>query len=239
MRLGCTDYYALLCSNYLFGWRVLDRATGALNLDGSLLPYGEGGRLLPLSESRLANAIGVSTLALTKDRRLVLAWQQPEGEAGPGGLAAPAGSGSVDLVDVDDIPPGAKLTDFISSAMRRELMEESHLSPSHLGKTRVLGYFRWLNRGGKPEYVGLTELTVSSDDLVDTDVRLVETPYVQGLTLDCRIDLHLLRRDPDSLDCLPDDVAAAASMPLYMCLRALGIALQRDDDLYGHLSTPR
>ncbi len=238
VRLGCTDYYALLCSNYLFGWRVLDRATGALNLDGSLLPYGEDGRLLPLSQSRLANVIGVSTLALTTDRRLVLAWQQPEGEAGPGGLAAPAGSGSVDLIDVDDTPPGALFTDFISSAMRRELMEESHLNPDQLGKTRVLGYFRWLNRGGKPEYVGLTELAVSSDDLVGTDVRLVETPYVQGLTLDCRLDLNLLRRDPNSLDCLPGDVAEAASMPLYMCLRALGFLLRRDDELYGHLSIP-
>ncbi|QLQ37202.1 hypothetical protein [Micromonospora robiginosa] len=236
--LSRTDYYTLLCSNYLFGWRVLDRATGATHLDGSSLPYGEDGRLLPLSQSRLANVIGVSTLALTTDRRLVLGWQQPEAEAAVGGLAAPAGSGSVDLTDVHDRPPGARFTDFLSSAMRRELMEESHLAPHQLGDTLVSGYFRWLNRGGKPEYVGLTELTVSSDDLVGVDVRLVETPYVQALTYDCPLDLDLLRRDPDSLDCLPADVAAAASMPLYMGLRALGRLLRRDDDLFRRLSRP-
>ncbi|MGC4889290.1 hypothetical protein [Micromonospora sp. DT227] len=238
VRLSRTDYYTLLCSNYLFGWRVLDRATGATHLDGSRLPFAEDGRLLPLSQSRLANVIGVSTLALTTDRRLVLGWQQPEAEAATGGLAAPAGSGSVDLIDIHDRPPGARFTDFIRSAMRRELMEESHLAPHQLGNTRVLGYFRWLNRGGKPEYVGLTELAVSSDDLVGTEVQLVETPYVQGLTHDCPLDLELLRREPDSLDCLPEDVAVAASMPLYMCLRALGALLRRDDDFFRRLSRP-
>ncbi|MGW4292615.1 hypothetical protein ACWEH1_06105 [Micromonospora chersina] len=238
IRLSDTDYYSLICSNYLFGWRVVDRRTGAVHLDGSRLPYAEDGRLLTLSESRLANAIGVSTLAMTTDRKLVLCWQQPKAAVSGGGLAAPAGSGSVDLTDLRDRPPGESFVDFLTAAMRRELMEESHLAPDQLGRTWMLGYFRWLNRGAKPEYLGLTMLTVSSDDLHDTDVRLVETPYVQRLTVDCRLDLEQLRRDPDSLDCLPEDVAAAASMPLYMGVRALGAALRRDPELDRHLRGP-
>ncbi|MET7969138.1 hypothetical protein [Micromonospora sp. NPDC005305] len=238
VRLSGTDYYSLICSNYLVGWRVVDRRTGAVHLDGSRLPYAEDGRLLTLTESRLANVIGVSTLAVTKDRKLVLGWQQPKATVSGGGLAAPAGSGSVDLIDVHDRPAGESFVDFLAAAMRRELMEESHLAPHQLGRTWVLGYFRWLNRGAKPEYVGLTMLDVSSDDLHGTDVRLVETPYVQRLTVDCPIDLERLRRDPDSLDCLPEDVAAGASMPLYMALRALGAALRRNDELARHLRGP-
>ncbi|MFE9958568.1 hypothetical protein [Micromonospora sp. NPDC005299] len=238
VRLSGTDYYSLICSNYLFGWRVVDRRTGTVHLDGSRLPYAEDGRLLTLSESRLANVIGVSTLAVTTDRKLVLCWQQPKATVSGGGLAAPAGSGSVDLTDVHDRPPEESFVEFLAAAMRRELMEESHLAPHQLGRTSVLGYFRWLNRGAKPEYVGLTMLAVSSDDLHDTDVRLVETPYVQRLTVDCQIDLERLRRDPDSLDCLPEDVAAGASMPLYMGLRALGAALRRDDERVRHLRGP-
>ncbi|MET8910522.1 hypothetical protein [Micromonospora sp. NPDC004551] len=238
VRLSGTDYYSLICSNYLFGWRVVDRRTGTVHLDGSRLPYAEDGRLLTLSESRLANVIGVSTLAVTSDRKLVLGWQQPKAAVSGGGLAAPAGSGSVDLTDVHDRPPGETFVEFLAAAMRRELMEESHLAPHQLGRTWVLGYFRWLNRGAKPEYVGLTMLDVSSDDLHGTDVRLVETPYVQRLTVDCEVDLERLRHDPDSLDCLPEDVAAAASMPLYMGLRALGAALHRSDDLARHLLGP-
>lgn len=47
---------------------------------------------------------------------------------------------------------------FLSRAMERELMEESHLSQAQIRKTVVCGYIRLLNRGGKPDFFGFTFL---------------------------------------------------------------------------------
>ena len=47
--------------------------------------------------------------------------------------------------------------------MNRELWEESgktNLCKTHkeVGDTKILGFFRWVIKGGKPEFVGLTKL---------------------------------------------------------------------------------
>lgn len=47
---------------------------------------------------------------------------------------------------------------FLTRAMERELMEESHLSQAQIRKTVVCGYIRLLNRGGKPDFFGFTFL---------------------------------------------------------------------------------
>ena len=53
---------------------------------------------------------------------------------------------------------------FLSRAMERELAEESHLPPSCFKETIVCGYIRLLNRGGKPDFFGITLLSCSKDE---------------------------------------------------------------------------
>lgn len=54
--------------------------------------------------------------------------------------------------------------DFITYAMERELMEESHLKKEHIIKTCVCGYIRILDRGGKPDFFGITFLNCNEKE---------------------------------------------------------------------------
>lgn len=54
--------------------------------------------------------------------------------------------------------------DFITYAMERELMEESHLKKEHIIKTCVCGYIRILDRGGKPDFFGITFLNCNEQE---------------------------------------------------------------------------
>ncbi|WP_127501026.1 hypothetical protein [Actinoplanes solisilvae] len=235
LNLSRTDYFSLFCSNYLTGRRVLDRRTGSELVDGAKL-FLRDGELIPLAVSSQANAIGVSTLAFSADGRLVLALQGP-GSASEAGLYAPAGSGSADLRDIRRFSNGERaLVDFLAGAMQRELVEESNIRYRDIAWTEILGYFRWVKEGAKPEYVGVTLLKLTSDELAGRDVRFVETPFLQSLEFDGELDLIELRKNPESLSALEDRFRGHVSMPLFMSIRALGRAMGRDDEMARRLA---
>jgi hypothetical protein len=240
VRFSRTDYFSMACSNYLTEWHVLDRKTGSLLIDGAAL-FLRDGDLIPLSENHQANGIGVSTLAFTSDGKMVMTVQSSRSASEPG-LLAPAGSGSIDLRDVRRAgPEKVQLVSFIARAMQRELVEESNIHYRDIEWTEVLGYYRWLNKGGKPEYVGVTRLKRSADELAGRDVRLVETPFVQRLDFDGALDFLALIKKPESLLAIEERLRQSSSMPLFMGIRALGRALSRvdrlDSDLAERLST--
>jgi len=115
-------------------------------------------------------------------------------------------------------------------AMTRELVEECHIRPDAIEWTTVLGYFRWLDKGAKPEYVGVTKLRMSSEDLQDQHPRFIERRYVDAIAT-CPVDLDSLAKSPDDPSCVTvDSFRVHMSMPLYMCLRALGRRLAADSD---------
>lgn len=74
-----------------------------------------------------------------------------------------AGSGSIDFKDY------SKLKTFnqtIKDAMTRELKEENSLNKTDFSaETKILGFFRWIKRGGKPEFVGITKISCDYTDL--------------------------------------------------------------------------
>lgn len=113
-----------------------------------------------VSESLMGNQIGVSTLAVTSDGYIVFLWQQIISNASPG-LLVPSGSGSMDWRDYN--PNGFFPT--IITAANRELYEEvGHprgFSKHNIAKTRILGFFRWLNMAGKPEFLCLSKLNIA------------------------------------------------------------------------------
>jgi hypothetical protein len=237
LQFSLTDYFTLLCSNYMVGWRVHERIGGHRILDGPELLRDPSGMLVPLAQSGLANAIGVSTLALTTDRRLVIVRQAFHSQSSSNQLA-PSGSGSVDLRDVRPIRPAGRrsLVEILAQAMRRELCEETGLRSVELGVTRVLGYFRWLDMGGKPEYVGITTLHVSSDELHPRRPHIEEAPYVADVSYDGEVDFAQLQHAPEDLSCLDARFPAhEVSMPLFLCLRALGRQLGRKSQVGGWL----
>jgi hypothetical protein len=51
VNLSRTDYFSMICSNYLTGWRVLDRRTGSELVDGAEL-FLRDDRMIPLAVQR-------------------------------------------------------------------------------------------------------------------------------------------------------------------------------------------
>lgn len=231
-----TDYFALKCTNYLLNWRVFRKGTNELLLDGGSL-ISDAGRLRSMAESELANSICASTLAFTSDGKAILILQSAIAESSNGRLA-PSGSGSVDLRDVRGIRWHRRrklLTSVVRDAMERELCEEAHVRKDEIDWTEVIGYYRWLNMGGKPEYSGITQLNVSSVELRDRSVRWSETRFVKAIFFG-DVDLSELKRNPTNFEALHSNAEGILSVPLAMCLRSLGLAIARGGDFSMRLS---
>lgn len=118
-----------------------------------------------LERSGLEDYVGISTIGRTLDGYLVF-WEQGKRAQQSVGKRAPTASGSCDLSDLH----GTSLHKTIAYAMQRELVEETTLkargvSPVAVGQTRIIGFFRWVSRGGKPEFIGITRLNHESSEL--------------------------------------------------------------------------
>ena len=88
-----------------------------------------------------------------------------------------------------------------------------------------------MNKGAKPEYVGITKLNQHSRELKRRPVALAETPYVAGRAYGT-VDLAALKKDPENPDALAvDNLPGRQSLPLVMCLRAIGSAMARGGEL--------
>ena len=117
-----------------------------------------------IGASIMGNQIGLSTIAITTDGYIVFLWQQIISNASPG-LLVPTGSGSADWRD--HCPDGFFPT--IITAVNRELYEEigrpKHFNKRSIAKTRIVGFFRWLNMAGKPEFICLSRLNIALNQI--------------------------------------------------------------------------
>lgn len=119
--------------------------------------------LKSIDDSEMNDEIGVSTVAFTNDHRMILFTQNRCVASDSAGLFAPSGSGSSDADDYCE----NDLYRSITNGMNRELLEETCLEKKKLHenndyKTKIIGYFRWKEKGGKPEFVGITKLINTS-----------------------------------------------------------------------------
>lgn len=138
-------------------------------------------RLNSIADSLMANHIGVSTIAHTADGFLIL-WRQSPAAQQSQTLAVSTGSGSCDWTDLG---PDLSLHKTIVSAMERELHEESLRRRSiirrdQIAQTKILGFFRWVTRGGKPEFVGISKLTVHKSDLEPSEDEVDRPQWFMG-----------------------------------------------------------
>jgi 8-oxo-dGTP pyrophosphatase MutT (NUDIX family) len=233
IRLHTTRFFDSQCSNDLCALRITHRDSGEECDPRPNLLATPGGQLRTLAESPLANAIGVSTLAVTADGWSVLVRQSRLNVASPM-LLAPSGSGSLDVRDLGRRRT-AILQDILRRAMHRELREETAIRPDEIKGTTVAGFARWLDRGAKPEFFGLTRLSVTAADLAGRRALAPgERPYSEG-TLTARIDLDALGRELDSgadlltAPSLPGRIREDGSLPLLLALRAAARTGLRSD----------
>lgn len=229
LRLHRTWFFDFQCSNELCGMRIADRETGEEFDPRRRLLSDAAGRLRTLAAGELADVVGVSTLAFTTDGLLVVVGQSDRNSASPL-LLAPSGSGSLeprDLVTADR-SPRRELGDVLRTSMERELREETGLTRGSVSGTELTGFARWMERGAKPEFFGITLLSVSSSSLRGTGPRGAERLYSSDVGF-VELDLATLGRElrdgANLLEApsLPERIRETGSLPLLLAIRAAAL----------------
>lgn len=192
VKLQRTDYFSTLVTNDLTCRRV--EVNGKAVYDGREF-MSRDGVVRDFADSGCSNHIGACTVAITSDGRLVIPAQSLKAAQYPG-MLMPSGSGSVDPGDAES---ERTLQEFVIAGMERELLEETGLDPFRrdLCETRLLGYARLLERGGKPDFFGIS--------LLNVPFYAVSTHTMTAL----RLDLPRVSSDPSEL---PRLLAALAGM---------------------------
>lgn len=135
-----------------------------------------------LENSYCANIIGISTLAITKDGKIIVL-EQGNCDVNKSRLA-PSGSGSANYSKIKT----KNFITFLTNEMNRELFEETQICKENYNKlnnkdyiiykedvkTYVIGYCRLLDRGGKPDFFGITSLDVDSNVIMAYFGKFIE-----------------------------------------------------------------
>jgi hypothetical protein len=233
IRLHIARFFDGQCSNEMCNLRVAHRSgEGGFDPRTELLTNASG-QLRTLAESNLADGIGIGTIAITADSSLIVTRQTARNIASPQ-LLAPSGSGSLDPRDLGPASTGRPrqeevLQEIVRRGMERELREETGIRQHEISHTKVVGFARWLERGARPEFFGVTELSITAQDLKEqrrltSDERL----YTDG-TFTLRIDLSELGRelaagtDLLSAPSLSKTIKDDGSLPLLLALRAAAL----------------
>ena len=149
----------------------------------------------PLEHTDCANFLGVSTLLIGNGYLLPLVRQSAR-SAQSASLAAPSGSGSVDL---EDIKPGdTTLGQVICRGAEREMREEMGLSDEVRIKSQMIGFTRTMSRGGKPEFFCVSWLESRNEKVELSKVEKLFTHHADGIPVDWgqapeEIAAHLLQ----------------------------------------------
>jgi hypothetical protein len=142
-------------------------------------------RLKPQPSMYVSRHIGISTIAISSDNKIVFFRQKKNNLIG-GKLLVATGSGSADLKDVFDCGNATNLKSIICYAMARELCEEAGIYRKLSKKERenkmlcdashtmITGFFRWVDRCGKPEFVGVTKLGLPAEYIPGDDFEVIK-----------------------------------------------------------------
>lgn len=229
IRLHRARFFDAMCSNELSTLRITRTDTGEeYDLRREELADSSGS-LRTLASSELADLVGVSTIAFTSDGKLVVVRQSGRNSASAL-LLAPSGSGSLEPRDLDTPDGGRRrmLHTAVIAGMERELREETGLLPGEIVSTRLTGFARWMERGAKPEFFGITALSVDSATLLTRRTRGAEKLFSAGVTM-ADVDLGALcdalaaGADITETPALPARLRDDASLPLLLCLRAAAL----------------
>jgi hypothetical protein len=137
-------------------------------------PWQYGLRFKPEFYKDVSGHIGITTLLVTENRRVAMLQQGSNNAIGARTVTL-GGSGSLDYADMARVGNHPDLRRVIVQGMARELAEETGMK-KHFddirGNTMVTGFFRWVDRCGKPEFTGITRagrLAFTADIRIDGD----------------------------------------------------------------------
>lgn len=233
-RVHKTCYFDTYLTNIIPGQHLTynrDQTDAADASGPDFMPYRTGSdgerRLYPLGERYTSNELGVTTVLIMPSGYIRL-WTQNRLAQCSTGLLVASGSGSADWDDCKNfIGDGDGLRKAVICGMERELWEESNGSRANERRlftenveTRITGYFRWLKKGGKSEFVGVSRLR---DMGLVGNLSPEYSEVIAGADLPAGTVAELIACIDDELSGSGADVASrrcsvSCSMALY-CLR--------------------
>ncbi len=187
-----TCYFDTYLTNIIPGKQLLStRSETSVASAGKeiFLPYKQIGgekRLRDLGELVTANELGVTTLCFWKNLDYIPLWTQTHQAQSSRAQLVASGSGSADWDDCKCYLNGTEngFRKAIIRGMERELYEESIGKRDVSAKaffnatqTEIIGYFRWLAKGAKSEFVGISKTDL--ERLLDK-IAPEETEVTQG-----------------------------------------------------------
>lgn len=190
-----TTYFNSTLTNEISFKEITSEKNVLYKFEGKNLLTNTRNQLSSLEESFCSNHIGVTTLFVTSDNKVIILKQGKGNNIDPYEYI-PSASGSMDFSDFKN-NKHKSFGKLVSVAMERELREECNLHKNIHITTKIVGFGRLLNRGGKPEFFGISKSNnldsvqalklikegkeikkgyISSDVLLfDVDKSLVET----------------------------------------------------------------
>jgi hypothetical protein len=168
-----TRYFDGQCTHEIVYKQFKSVSEIGMAFDGKRLLMDDDNFCFPLNYSSCANFIGASTMVFTRDHKIIIGRQGALSKANPGRYA-PSGSGSAVYADIKKtkkrLENSADITfqDVLITAMIREFCEECNY-PLEKGftllRTQLIGYARLLERGGKPDYFGVSYIDDDSENV--------------------------------------------------------------------------
>jgi len=140
-------------------------------------------RIKPDFYESVSGHIGVTTLLITDNNKIGML-HQGAGKVIDAKKVGLGGSGSMDYGDFDKAGRPDDLRKALTYGMARELAEETGTKQHFdtlLSRTMITGFFRWVDRCAKPEFVGITrggDVAFSEEGSIDGDeiVKFEEMP---------------------------------------------------------------
>lgn len=201
-------YYDSVLTNEACGTRIIDNTTGDTVTHIGVSLFTDKDKLLSLSSSLCNNHIGVSTLGITRDNKIVL-WTQNERTLQNSNLMVPTASGSLDAKDFYTATEKT-LEAVIINGINRELTEENDLDGKLIIRTKVIGFWKYLERGAKPEFSCITYLDCDADILKASAEEQRTHPDFKSI-----LDINSKTFKNDAYLLIKQD---KCSLPLQMCI---------------------
>jgi hypothetical protein len=174
-----TRYFETMVTNDSLRVRLMSNKTHGEVFVGNTFCFPEH-EIPTCEQSACANQVGASTIAVTSDEYLIVVEQGRRANISKS-MLSPSGSGSADWKDVGEL---TDLQQLVKRFAARELAEECGLTSEDVAWLRIVGYGRFIRRGGLPQFFCLAKLNCSYE-------KIRVTWSERGLTdRHERIDVH-------------------------------------------------
>ena len=193
--------------------------------DQSKTTSAEADTLRAFKNLLLNNEFGISTIAITRDHYAFQLIQSKRAMAS-GCLIAPSGSGSCDYEDIH----GNDFRKSITYAMQRELWEEigfkcpkrdKRQRVEDFGQTYLVGFFRWLKRNGKPEFLGISYIDIDYKEIKPNTAEVKRKAILSEALYTINDFKRYLNRVKNETTPQPISDHIGVSVPLLACVTAL------------------